>query len=177
MRKVFYLAIALSLTFFATSCSKDRKARNYNDKPVLGNIDLNLIKNGIEQELTEVKASSIAQSNSKNPKVISFANMIANDHKLTEDGLKKIEANNLVQGNDSISTSDMQRIDSISKLTDAQFDKAYLHIMIEDHRKAIKLFYDASQTKNAPIQKFTRKTLPILQMHLDSAKAIIADLK
>ena len=176
MKTIIYIAMASSLSIFTLSCSNHRRAKNYN-KTTVDNIDLNFIKNGMEEELTEIKASGIVKTHSKNPKVIGFANMITNNHTTTVEGLKRIESDNQIDEKDSINNSDKQRIDSISKLSGANFDKAYMHIMIDDHRKAIRLFYAASQDINDHIQKFARKTLPVLQMHLDSAKLINAGLK
>ena len=68
-------------------------------------------------------------------------------------------------------------IDSLSKKTGADFDKAYIAMMVKDHEAAVDLFKEQSNDKNQTIQDFARKTLPTIEMHLDKAKDIEASLK
>jgi len=63
-------------------------------------------------------------------------------------------------------------IDSLGKKTGAEFDKAYLEMMVKDHEEAVELFTDASDNKNQTIKTFAADNLPMLQMHLDKAKEL-----
>jgi putative membrane protein len=68
-------------------------------------------------------------------------------------------------------------IDSLAKKTGADFDKAYIAMMVADHKEAEELFADQVDDKNQTIQDFARTTLPVIQHHLDKAKEIAAGLK
>jgi len=50
-------------------------------------------------------------------------------------------------------------------------------MMVDDHEKAVELFAGATRNNAPEIKSFASKTLPTIQMHLDSSKAILASLK
>ncbi len=66
----------------------------------------------------------------------------------------------------------------MAKKSGKAFDKAYVNQMVDDHKKAVKLFEDASQNcKDPDLKAFAAKTLPTLKMHLDSINAIHDQMK
>ncbi|TSJ40716.1 DUF4142 domain-containing protein [Mucilaginibacter corticis] len=174
MKKVIYFLSGVALFGFA-SCMNNKPAKNYNQ--LVDEATSSFIKQGLEAGQTEIKASKIAETNSKNPRVISFAKMMIADHSQAGDELEKIAINNRVRGEDSISTVHQQNISDLTNLSGNKFDKAYMQMMVADHRDAVKLFTEATKNQNEDILKFAKKTLPVLQTHLDSANAVSASLK
>ena len=176
MKKLIYLLLGVGL-FIASSCQDNKHAKNYNDKTLVDDGGLSFIKKGLEGGLTEIKASKLAKTNSTNPKVIGFADMMIMDHTQAGNELRKIEAAKMVDGHDTISMGHQKMIAALASKTGVDFDKAYMQMMIADHEKTIELFTEATGNTSNLIQNFSRKTLPTIQMHLDSAKAISASLK
>ena len=59
------------------------------------------------------------------------------------------------------------------KQTGKDFDKEYRDDMLSDHKKAVDKFQKGStDLKDADLKNFASQTLPKLQMHQDSIKAI-----
>lgn len=176
MRKLLILLMAAGVTVFA-GCTGNQKAKNYNEKSLVDEGGLDFIHTGIVAGMTEIQASTIAKTKSKNLRVVKFADMMIMDHTAAGDSLKKIEADKYVDKTDSIPPDTKKKLDSLQNLSDGAFDKAYIQMMVADHQKAVQLFTSATTDKVAAIQAFAKKTLPTLQMHLDSATAINASLK
>jgi putative membrane protein len=177
MKKLICILLVGSVLFACESCQDNKHAKNYNDKTLTDDGGLYFIKNGLEGGLTEIKASKLAKTNSTNPRVISFANMMIIDHSKAGAELRTIEAAKMVDAHDAINMEHWQKIAALSSKTGTEFDKAYIEMMIADHEKAVQLFTDATNNTSNLIHDFSRKTLPVIQMHLDSAKAIGATLK
>jgi len=177
MKNQFHILLGVIVLFVVSSCQDNRHAKNYNDKTLVDDEGLSFIKNGLEGGMTEIKASGLAKTNSTNPRVVSFADMMIADHTDAGNELKTIESAKMVDARDTISAEHKQMIANLSTLSGASFDKAYIKMMIADHEKAIKLFTEATGNTSNLIQNFSRKTLPKIQMHLDSAEAISASLK
>ena len=177
MRKLCYFLSALMLAFGLSSCMDSRHAKNYNDKTLADDEGVSFIKNGIEGGRTEIKASELAKKNSTNPRIISFADMMIADHTAATNELKKIQSAKLVDVSPALTVDHQAKIDSLAAKTGAGFDKAYMTMMVADHEDAEKLFAEATNNTSNMIQDFSRKILPKIQMHLDSAKAILAGLK
>jgi putative membrane protein len=176
MKNLTYLILGVITVFLVQACH-NKRAKNYNQTTLVDIQGLNFITNGIEGGLTEIKASGLAITNSSNQRVIGFAKMMISDHNQAGNELRKIETDKLVVEKDTINADHQKMIMDISKKSGPAFDKAYMQMMVKDHENAVKLFADATTNNESAIQNFAKKTLPIIQMHLDSAKAIIVSLK
>jgi putative membrane protein len=69
-------------------------------------------------------------------------------------------------------------LEDLSKKNGAEFDKAYMKMMVNGHEDVVKDFEKCSQNGTDPdVKTFAAQTLPTVRMHLDSAKAINKALK
>jgi putative membrane protein len=59
-------------------------------------------------------------------------------------------------------------VKELSAKTGAEFDKAYVQLMVDNHRKGVSLFEEQDKAKlgDAELQSFIRDTLPVLRRHL-----------
>ena len=177
MKKLIYPVLGLALMFSVQSCMDNYKAKYLNEKTLADDAGISLIKNGLEGGMTEIAASKIALKNSQNPQVISLAQMMIADHTKANKVLDSIEDDKLISEKDTISAEHKEILDSLQTKTGATFDRAYVSMMIHDHKEAIDLFKDASDNKNQTIQDFARQTLPTIEQHLEMAKNIDVSLK
>src|SRR6185312_15900966 len=99
------------------------------------------------------------------------------DHAKAGNELEKIKKDKDIMSPDRITTEHLQMIQELSGKKGPEFDKAYLQMMVNDHEKAVDLFATATSDNAPEIEDFAKKTLPTIQMHLDSSKAILASLK
>jgi len=72
-----------------------------------------------------------------------------------------------------------QHVDDLSKKTGKDFDKAYMDMMVDDHKEDVDKFKNAAaqDVKDTAVKAFAAKSVPILQKHLDSAQAIQQSIK
>jgi len=172
-RLIFLLLFALVLQ----SCGDNQRAKNYDDKTLVDQQGLAFIKTANIAGLTEVLASKFALNASKNPRVVSFAQMMITDHTKVGKELKTLAKQKLVDIPDTLTLADQKKIGKMAMLYGPPYDKAYMKMMVDDHIKAVELFTATTQNKNNAVQNFAHKILPALKMHLDSAKAIYGSLK
>jgi putative membrane protein len=177
MKNSGWLYLLFAGAIMIQSCGDNQKAKNYNDKTLVDGEGLHFIKQANDAGLTEIKAARVAENNSQNPRVISFAKMMVADHMQVGDELARLASNKLVDDPDTPSIAHQAAIDSLSKLSAGEFDHAYMQMMVKDHEQAVDLFTETTGNKNVAVRNFARKILPTLKMHLDSAKAIYASLK
>jgi putative membrane protein len=135
--------------------------------------DANFAVDAANGGMTEVAASQLAQNNATSQRVKDFATMMVQDHTKAGDELKKLAAAKSVTLPAGPSDKNQKKIDDLGKKTGTDFDKAYVKLMLNDHKDAVDLFKkEADKAKDADIKTFASKTLPTLEMHLDSIKAI-----
>jgi putative membrane protein len=179
MKYTIYLSTIALLTVSAVACNDDKRAKNYNET-LADDHAITFIKQGVEAGLTEVKAGTVAQAKSKNPRVINFAKMMVADHTAMGKELKGIANDKYVptkDASDTLSVEHQQMVNGLSKLSGPAFDKAYMGMMVADHGKVVELFRVGTKGRNKAVNDFAEKSIPKLLIHLDSAKAINASLK
>jgi len=175
MKNLIYLLSGMIILLCVQAC-QDKKGKNYNQGQ--GEPEgITFIKNGIEDGLTETKASGLAITNSNNQKVIGLAKMIIDDHAKIGEELLQLKADKKITEPDTINSAHQQMIKDLSKKSGASFDKAYLQMVVVDHEQAVKLFTDAATNTDGKIKKIALQNLPTVKMHLDSANAICITLK
>jgi putative membrane protein len=119
--------------------------------------------------MMEVELGNIAQQKATNPQVKYFGKMMVDDHTKINDNLKNIASKNNIDLPASISGNQRKEIDKLNKKSGAEFDKAYINLMVQDHKKNIDEFKIAMDKVSYPdIKNFITNTLPILQKHLDA---------
>ena len=180
MKNILYLSTIALLAVSAVSCTDNKRAKNYNEKTLVDDKAIAFVKESLEAGMTEIKAATVAQSKSKNPRVINFAKMMIADHNAMGIELKKLADEKYINrkaANDTLRVENQEMIDKLKPLTGLSFDKAYMQMMVADHAKVIDLFRSATRNRTNAIDNIAEKSLPKLIMHLDSAKAINASLK
>jgi putative membrane protein len=119
----------------------------------------------------EIKAAQAAQSKTTNDDVKMFATHMIDDHTKAGDELKSLAAGKNWTVKDKCDVKHMMAIKDMSKLSGADFDKAYASSAVADHEDAVALFKLASdKASDADLKAFASKELPIFQEHLKMAQ-------
>jgi putative membrane protein len=127
--------------------------------------------------MAEVELGKIAQQKGANAEVKAFATRMVDDHSKAGDELKGIagaKGVTLPGAPDAKHKADMAKM---QKLSGADFDRQYMDHMVMDHDKAVAEFRKASQSKDADVAAFARKTLPTLEEHQKMAKSTQAAVR
>jgi putative membrane protein len=128
--------------------------------------------------MMEVQLGQMAQQKAQNQRVKDFGKMMVQDHSQANDELKAIAAKENIALPDSMSDDKKKHVNDLSSKTGKDFDKAYMDMMVDDHKEDIDKFKDAAQNvPDSAVKAFATKAVPVLQKHLDSAQAIQQSLK
>ena len=191
MKNLSTMMVVLPAISVIMACNN--KAKNYNKMADSANIDsvstaqdtsttINLAVDKDDSQfaieaasggLTEVTLGKLAIQKGSSKKVKNFGTMMVKDHSKANDKLMVlIKAKNItlpVIPN----AKDQSIIDSLSKKSGKDFDKAYINDMIVDHQNDVKLFTaESKQLQDPDLKNFAKKNLPVLQNHLDAINAI-----
>ena len=180
MKNILYLSAIALLAVSTTACNDNKRAKNFNEKTLVDDQALGFIKGAHEAGMTEIKAATVAQTKSQNPRVVNFAKMMIADHSsMDKEIIKLADAKyvNLKAATDTLNPDHQMMITSMSKLSGPAFDKAYMQMMVKDHSKVVDLFKSATNNTNNAVNKLATQAIPKLAAHLDSAKAIDSSLK
>ena len=123
--------------------------------------------------MMEVALGNIAMKNSVTQQVKDFGKMMVDDHTKINDQLKNLASVKNLDLPTMVTDDQQKEIDKLSQKTGADFDKAYVSIMIDDHKKDIDAFKKAGdKVTDNDFKAFISNSLPTLQKHLDEVQSI-----
>jgi putative membrane protein len=149
---------------------------NSNTAVVQSNFWLDAARGG----LAEVELSRLAATKAQNAEVKQFAQMMITDHTKANAELKTLAAKKNAVIPTDLDSNHKDTLEDLRGLTGAEFDRAYVEAMVDDHESSVELFEDMAEdddAENADAKAFAAKTLPTLKKHLEMIKNIQTKLK
>jgi putative membrane protein len=126
----------------------------------------------------EVELGQYASRHALSPDVKKFGERMANDHSRVNAQLEKIAERESIELPAEPNAKHAETVQRLTSLKGAEFDRAYMKAMVEDHEEDVAKFRDvASSAESKQVKEFAQKTLPTLQEHLKMAKDIDARIE
>jgi putative membrane protein len=135
--------------------------------------DREFIEEAAQGSLFEVKASQVAVQKAQVEDVKRFAQRMIDDHTAMTGRLQKVAQAKGVNLPQQLDKKHQEKIDSLSKKTGVDFDKAYTDDIVDSHKKDIDNFEKAAKdAKDPSIKEFATTTMPSLREHLQTAQSL-----
>jgi putative membrane protein len=129
------------------------------------------IKDAFLGGMTAVELGKVALQKASSDAVKQFAQKMIDDHSKVNEDLKQIATVVDISVPAALDSKHQSRVDKLSKLSGAEFDRAYIKDQLKDHQQDVKDFQQAAEYGSDPALKtFASKTLPMLQEHLSLVK-------
>ena len=121
--------------------------------------------------MAEVELGNLAQQKAASDQVKQFGARMVTDHSKANDELKQIASTKGVQLPSALDDKHKKDMDRLQKMSGADFDKAYMSHMVDDHKQDVAEFKkEANGGKDGDVKGFAAKTLPTLEEHLKLAQ-------
>ena len=126
----------------------------------------------------EVELGKLAEKNAVSKGVKDFGAMMVKDHSKANDELKALASQKNITLPDSLSEDKQKKYNDLAEKKGTDFDKAYVSLMVDDHKMDIKEFEEASKdAKDAEVKAWAAGKLPTLNHHLETVQNLKDKLK
>jgi len=143
------------------------------DGPMVGKADHQFIMDAAMGGLMEVQAAQMAQQKASSQEVKDYARRLEQDHTKANDQLKTVAQQRQVSLPTDIGPKHQAMVTKLNGLSVPEFDRAYMNMMVQDHRKDIKMFERESERgMDTDVKSFASTTLPTLREHLQQAEQL-----
>jgi putative membrane protein len=123
--------------------------------------------------MMEVELAKVALQKATSSKVKAFAQMMIDDHTKANEELKSLANSKNIVLPATISDDHQKTINDVSEESGKKFDRKYMDVMVEDHKKDIDKFQKLADKGNDPdLKAFAAKTLPTLMHHREEAEKL-----
>jgi putative membrane protein len=142
------------------------------NKPAIGKADRKMMTDMAHANISEIAAAKLAQNQSKNEQVRTYAQHMIDDHTNAENDLTQLAQAKGVQLPTEPDAKHKAAMKKLSSLSSAEFDRMYItQAGLDDHRNASKLWQKASkEAKDPDVKAYASKTLPTVEQHLKMAQ-------
>jgi putative membrane protein len=146
-----------------------------NNNPVKGvdETDRNFMHQASIGNEAEIQLGQMAQQKASSAAVKSFGQRMIKDHSDADDKLKSIAQSQHISLPTELDPPHKDQSQALSRLSGAQFDRAYMDLMVKEHTQDVNKFQqEAANAHDPTVKQFAVATLPVLQSHLQEAKQI-----
>ena len=139
--KSVVIALAMSLPAgLAQAADSKTSSSTKTSSSKLSSADSDFIKEAAQGGMMEVELGKTAQDKASNEKVKDFGKRMEQDHSKANDELKKIASDKGVQLSSDLDKKHKSKMDKLTKLSGAEFDRQYMRAMVSDHKTTSKSF-------------------------------------
>jgi putative membrane protein len=173
------IAYVSGLTLFLTSLGCWAVLGHQESSPVSSEAqaamtDLAFAKDAARGGMAEIKLGKLAEDSGSSEAVKTFGTRMVAEHTKAGDKLKEAAAQEHITLPTDLAAKDQATYDRLSKLSGAEFDRAYAQDMVKDHQQDLQAFQrEANRGNDAAIRGFASQTVPMIQQHLEQAKEML----
>jgi putative membrane protein len=140
--------------------------------------DQKFTTNASVANLAEIQLAELAQQKASAGEVKQYAQHLRQDHQRATEKLNALAAQKGAQLPAELDAQRKREKERLAKLEGAAFDKAYIDLMVKDHKKSISEFEKQAERGNdAELKQFAAQALPKLREHLNQAQQLQSQLK
>ncbi|QJB31200.1 DUF4142 domain-containing protein [Chitinophaga oryzae] len=186
MKKTTFFAVVLPGMWLLLSCGNNNMRSNArqatpadsaeainNAEKTVDSLSASFAVNAADDGMMEVALGKLAMEKAIDPRVKAFAAMSVNDRTRGNERLKLIAEKWKIALPSTLATASQKHLERLSKKSGKRFEKEYIGEMVDSHDQDLKDFnYAANNLGNVSLREWARKALPVLMVHLDSARAI-----
>jgi putative membrane protein len=168
--KTLILAAAL-LAFAAPASAQNAVDQTKNGPKTPSAMTQTFVKNAAITDMFEIQAGQLAQQKADDAAYKDFAQMTITDHTKTTNDIKSMNLG--VQPPQELDATHKTKLDKLSALSGAAFERQYKTDQVQGHRQAIAEFERYAKSGDNPdLKKWAQDTLPTLKTHLQHAEAL-----
>jgi putative membrane protein len=134
--------------------------------------DSALIREATAGSLLEIRLGNLAETKAINPAVKQFGQRMVTDHTTMQNQWSALAARNGLP-KAGLDQAQEQEASQLAKLSGAEFDRAYMTSMIQDHQHDVDAFQSQGPSaRSAEVRQLAASSLGTIQQHLTLARQV-----
>ena len=180
MKKLLILAVFSVMALSACNSKKAEDSKEVAEEQNEAKFDTTKMEDDAERAIEiadggmlEVKLGELAQTNGAAAGVKDYGMMMTKDHGMANSDFEKIAEKHNISLPTTLSDKSQKTYDKLAGLKGVDFDKEYVSTMMDGHEDTLEILKKQSEDgKNADMKEFAMKTIPTVEKHLESIKAM-----
>jgi putative membrane protein len=138
---------------------------------------MGFIREAGSSNLMEIRLGQLAQSRASNSAVKQFGQRMVTDHTNMQQQLTSLATTGGVSFTPAVDSDHERQINRVERFTGADFDRAYMRLMIQAHQDDLEQFRTQAQSaRSTQVRNLASTTVPLLQQHASLAAQVGAQV-
>lgn len=121
--------------------------------------------------MRQIEIARIAVDKATNPAVKEYATKVVDEQSKATGALKRIAGRESITIPGSLDSKQQAEVDSLAKLSGADFDRAYMKDQVRTHERSLRDFQrEMRDGQDDNVKAFAARVLPLVQEHLQTAQ-------
>jgi putative membrane protein len=188
MKKIAFSSLVLATMVAFSACNSNTSNKSEDTAEVAEEQNEETVADSLEDDtefavvaadggMMEVQLGELAQTNAASADVKKFGKMMVDDHSKANTELKTLAQQKNITLPMALSDEKKKKYDELAAKKGAEFDKAYVDFMVEDHKKDISEFEEAAKdAKDPDVKSWAAGKVPTLKHHLEEVEKIDAKM-
>ena len=140
--------------------------------------DTAFVREASAGNLLEVRLGTLAAQKTSNVAVKQFADRMVTDHTVMGNQWAALVANDRLPVNVGLDAAQQQSVTRLESLPVAEFDRAYMNTMVQDHQQDVATFQRLGLTaQSADVRQLATSGLATIQQHLSMAQQVASQVR
>ena len=183
MKSRFFLLTGVTALLLSCGQAPQRNAEKDSVRAVKGSMDYissstrRFVTDAAESSLKEIGLGRLAAEKARDPRIKEYGAKVVTEHMAAKRELQRV-ANKLgITMPVEVDKNDGEDIKGLAAKQPLDFDKAFIKQTISDHKKTIRRFNQASDSKDTLNSSYASNMLPKLNGHLSEANHILENMR
>lgn len=155
----------------ATGTAGETEAAKPGDRTAVD--DRTFITDAAAGSMAEVRFGHLGADMASSEEVKRFARQLVQDHAKINEDLMRVARELQIAEPHELKPEHQQTHERLSALSGAEFDRAFVAAMLEDHRKDLPMFrQQARSAQHETVRQFAQSKLPLLEQHFQRAQQL-----
>src|SRR5215831_18161450 len=143
MKRMWMASLAIAAALAMAGCNKDHArgsdtvGTTGHGESAVSNSDRDFVQDVSQMNADEIDLSQLATERASSPDVKKFAQMVVDDHTAAGAKLSGVATQNGIETKSGLDDSHQKLHDKLAGKQGADFDKAYMDAMVDDHGKLV----------------------------------------
>lgn len=161
------------LSLLVSGLASGQGASTYDAATMMSESDHAFVREAAASGNLEIQMSRIAAFRANSDRVRQFASDLAEDYSKARRKLKEIAWSMNIEISDALDARGAQRLLALQRYTGDEFDREYLTLQVDQHRRTVRLFQEqARKSLIDELRSFAQSKLPALEAHLNLAQTL-----
>jgi len=128
------------------------------------------LKHAMMGNMAEIQLGELASERASSSQVKQFGQHMVEAHRKANEEVQSLAKQKGIKAPQKLDAKHQQTYDRLSKLQGAEFDRAYMVLMVQDHREDVEAFeYQAKNSRDKDVRRLASTQTPELRQHLQMA--------